>query len=85
LTKLTDSHWQHGEIAYMLVNTPEDLLTDLDDDELHYMENLPDMLRQTIVPVELTSADIRKIDERLEAAVEYSKKYAEQWTLQEII
>jgi hypothetical protein len=85
ITKQTDVHWQHGEIAYMLVNTPEDLLTDLDDDELHYMEDLPDMLRQTIVPVELTSADIRKIDERLEAAVEYSKKYAEQWKLQEII
>lgn len=85
LTKLTDSHWQHGEIAYMLVNTPEDLLSDLDDDRLHYMEDLPDMLRQTIVPVELTSEDIKKIDERLNAAIEYSKKYAEQWTLQESI
>lgn len=85
LTKLTDSHWQHGEIAYMLVNTPEDLLTDLDDDELHYMENLPDMLRQTIIPIELTYGDIRKIDERLKVAIEYSKIYADQWKLQETI
>jgi hypothetical protein len=80
LTKSTGNHWRYGRIAYMLVNTPEELIPEGEGDELHYMDNLPDSLRQVIVPVELTVDDIKKIDERLDIAIEYANKYRERWT-----
>lgn len=80
LTKQTGVHWRYGRIAYMLVNTPEELIPDSENDSLHYMDDLPDNLRQVIVPVELTDDDIKKIDERLDIAVKYANKYRERWT-----
>lgn len=75
LTKKTGEMWRDGEVAYMLVNTPEGLIPDQEDDSLHYVDNLADSLRATIVKVELTDADIKKIDGRLEAAERYADQY----------
>jgi len=85
LTKETGNHWRYGEVAYMLVNTPEELIGDNDDDLMHYMDDLPDALRQTIVNVELTSDDIKKIDQRIDIAMSYAEKYIGQWKSQAII
>lgn len=79
LTKQTGTHWRYGRIAYMLVNTPEELIPESEDDSLHYMDDLSDNLRQVIVPVELTEDDIKKIDERLDIAIEYANKYRQRW------
>ncbi len=79
LTKQTGTHWRYGRIAYMLVNTPEELIPESEDDSLHYMDDLSDNLRQIIVPVELTDDDIKKIDERLDIAIEYANKYRQRW------
>jgi hypothetical protein len=59
----------------MLVNTPEELIPETEDDSLHYMDNLADNLRATIVKVELTDDDIKKIDRRLDAAERYADEY----------
>ena len=75
LTKKTGEEWREGEVAYMLVNTPEELIPETEDDSLHYMDNLADNLRATIVKIELTDDDIKKIDRRLEAAERYADEY----------
>jgi hypothetical protein len=75
LTKKTGEEWREGEVAYMLVNTPEELIPETEDDSLHYMDNLADNLRATIVKVELTDDDIKKIDRRLDAAERYADEY----------
>ena len=75
LTKKTGEEWRDGEVAYMLVNTPEELIPETEDDSLHYMDNLADNLRATIVKIELTDDDIKKIDRRLEAAERYADEY----------
>ena len=68
-------NWRNGEIAYMLVNTPENLLNDWDDETLHYMDDLSFELRHTIVPVVLTDADIEKIERRGDMATKYANFY----------
>jgi len=75
LTKKTGEEWRDGEVAYMLVNTPEELIPETEDDSLHYMDNLADSLRATIVKIELTDDDIKKIDRRLDAAERYADEY----------
>jgi len=75
LTKKTGEEWREGEVAYMLVNTPEELIPETEDDSLHYMDNLADSLRATIVKIELTDDDIKKIDRRLDAAERYADEY----------
>jgi hypothetical protein len=80
LTKTTGVKWSQGRIAYMLVNTPEELIPESDSDSLHYMDDLPDNMRQVIVPVDLTDDDIKKIDKRLEIAIDYANKYRQRWT-----
>ena len=75
LSKKTGEQWREGEIAYMLVNTPEELIPDNEDDSLHYMDELADSLRATIVKIELTDDDINKMDMRLEAAERYADEY----------
>ena len=75
LTKKTGDMWRDGEIAYVLVNTPEGLIPDHEDDSLHYMDDINDALRSTIVKVELTNDDIYKMDRRLKAAERHADEY----------
>ena len=75
LSNKTGEQWRDGEIAYMLVNTPEELIPDNEDDSLHYMDELADSLRATIVKIELTDDDINKMEIRLEAAERYADEY----------
>lgn len=67
--------WSKGQIAYCLVNTPEGLLNEWDDDTLHYVEHLDDRMRVTVVDVELTDADKRFMKGRIDAAVKYYDEY----------
>jgi hypothetical protein len=67
--------WTKGQIAYCLVNTPESLLNDWDDDTLHYVEHLDDRMRVTVVDVELTDADKKFMKGRIDAAVRYYDEY----------
>ena len=67
--------WTKGQIAYCLVNTPENLLNDWDDDTLHYVEHLDDRMRVTIVDVELTDSDKKFMKGRIDAAVKYYDEY----------
>mgnify|MGYP003109221855 CR=1 FL=1 len=75
LTKKTGELWSDGEIAYILTNTPEELMPDHENDSLHYMDSLEDHLRATVVKVTLTEEDIAHMDARLDAAVVYADEY----------
>lgn len=72
---MTKKDWRKGEIAYVLVNTPEGLLNDWDEPSLHFMDELPLDMRVTVKEVELTDDDIVFITDRLEAAEIYATKY----------
>lgn len=67
--------WSKGKIAYCLVNTPEDLLNDWDDDTLHDVEHIEESKRVTIVDVELTEEDKVFMLGRLKAAKKYADEY----------
>jgi hypothetical protein len=75
LRKMTGLDWRDGEVAYMLTDTPEDLLNEWDEPTLHYMGDIPDHLRATIVKVTLTDEDIAVMDAMLDASIEYAIKY----------
>jgi hypothetical protein len=75
LTKMTGKKWTDGEVAFVLSNTPEELIPDNEADSLHYMDNLADELRVTIVKVELTDDDISWMDSQLMKAESYAKMY----------
>lgn len=75
LTKITSDEWVHGEVAHVLTTTPEGIKPEWEDDSLHYMDNLSDNLRVTVVPVELTDDDILKIERRVKAAADYANEY----------
>lgn len=75
LRESTGKDYRKGEVAYMLVNTPEDLIPQNDDDSLHFMDHLSDNLRCTRVMYELNDDDIAKIKERLKLAKEYGESY----------
>lgn len=77
LRKMTGLDWRDGEVAYMLSDTPEDLLNEWDEPTLHYMGDIPDQLRATIVKVTLTDDDIAVMDAMLDASIEYAKWYTE--------
>ncbi len=76
MTKMTGDEWRHGEVAFILTTTPEELKPDYEDDSLHYMEHLDDNLRATVFSVELTDKDIVKMDKRLAAAEKYAIFYS---------
>lgn len=69
--------WRHGEIAYVLTNTPEELVSDYEEPSLHYADDISDRLRVTVIPVELTDEDIKFMENRLRAAQEFEKEYRE--------
>ena len=75
MSVITGEKWSKGEIAFVLVNTPEDLLNEWDEESLHYVDDIEDNLRVTIVDVELTNDDIVFIERRLSAALKYSEEY----------
>jgi hypothetical protein len=75
LSVMTGEEWTQGEVAFVLVNTPEDLLNEWDEPSLHYVDDLEDNLRVTIVNVELTTEDKLHIEKRLKAALEYADMY----------
>ena len=75
LTKMTGNMWTDGEVAYVLSNTPEELIPDNESDSLHYMDDLADELRVTIVKVELTDDDISWMDSQLKKAENYAIMY----------
>jgi hypothetical protein len=70
-----DDRWRNGGIFYALISTPENLLSDFDLEDLHYVDNLPLELRYTEVPVTLTDEDIAKIERRGIAATKYANEY----------
>jgi len=75
LSLITGDEWTKGEIAHVLTNTPEELLSDWDEPSLHYMDDLDDKLRVTITTIELTPEDKLHIEKRLEAALKYAQEY----------
>lgn len=75
LRKTTGKDWRDGEVAFVLTNTPEELISDNENDSLHYMDDLDDTLRVTIVKVELTDDDISWMDSQLEKAENYARMY----------
>lgn len=75
LTKITGEQWRYGEVAHVLTTTPEGIKPEWENDSLHYMDNLSDNLRVTVVPVELTDDDILKIERRMKAAADYANEY----------
>jgi hypothetical protein len=77
LRKMTGLDWRDGEVAYMLSDTPEDLLNEWDEPTLHYMGDVPDQLRATIVKVTLTDDEIAVMDAALDASIEYAKWYTD--------
>lgn len=76
LSKITGEEWRHGEVAHVLVSTPETIKPEWESDTLHYVDDFIDKrLCVTIVPVELTDDDILKIERRVKAAKEYADEY----------
>ena len=67
--------WRSGEIAYVLADTPEGLLNDWDEPSLHYMGDIDDRLRVTVIPIELTDEDIKFMEGRYRAAYKYAEEY----------
>jgi hypothetical protein len=76
LSKITGEDWRHGEVAHVLVSTPETIKPEWESESLHYVDDFIDKrLCVTIVPVELTDDDILKIERRVKAAKEYADEY----------
>jgi hypothetical protein len=75
LRQMTGLDWRDGEVAYMLCNTPEELLGEWDEPSLHYMDDIDDNMRATIVRVTLTDDDIATIESWLKVANDYANKY----------
>jgi len=51
------------------------LVPEWEDDSLHDMSNVPNNLRITVVPVELTDEDVAHMTRRLGMAKRYAEKY----------
>lgn len=75
LRQMTGLDWRDGEVAYMLCNTPEELLGEWDEPSLHYMDDLDDNMRATVVKVTLTDDDISTIENWLKVANDYANDY----------
>ena len=79
LTKITGDEWRHGEVAHVLVSTPQEIKPEWENDTLHFIpDDFPINLRATAVPVELTDDDMLKIERRVKAAEEYANEYYKQ-------
>jgi hypothetical protein len=60
----------HAEIAYCMVNTPDELIK-YEQEELHYVDHINESLRVTVVPYERDQALEDKIKFKVEAARTY--------------
>lgn len=69
------------EIAYCLVNTPDELIG-YEDPELHYVDHINPALRVTVVPYQRDKQLEEKIKQKVEAANEYLEKLVEQINLE---
>lgn len=67
--------WRSFRLVYTLMTTPEGLIPENENDDLHYADDLNIGLRVTYVDYELTDEDIAHIERRHNAAVEYALKY----------
>lgn len=76
-SKLTKEDWRTGNIVHCLVDTPESLLTDFDDDSAHEVSDVPKHMRVTVVPVEMTDKDVEMIEKRGQMAYDYAQEYFE--------
>jgi hypothetical protein len=62
------------------MNTPEELIPEWEQDDLHYVDHLDPKHRITYVEYELTDDDIKKIESRVKMALEYANEYFNQLT-----
>ena len=69
--------WNSGEVFHALVDTPENLVPEYEDDSLHVSSNLQGNIRLTVVPVELTDDHVAHMDRRISMALRYAEKYRE--------
>lgn len=65
-----------AEIAYCMVNTPDELIK-YEQPELHYVDNIDEALRVTIVPYERDKA----LEDKIKWKVEAARKYLEEVVL----
>jgi hypothetical protein len=77
-SKMTGEDWRKFRLVYVLMNTPEELIPEWEQDDLHYVDHLDPKHRITYVEYELTDADINKIESRLELALKYADEYFNQ-------
>ena len=70
-----DDSWRSGEVFHCLVDTPLGLVPEWEDDSLHNMANVPDNMRLTVVPVELTNDNIKHMERRISAGIKYADVY----------
>jgi hypothetical protein len=63
----------YAEIAYCMVNTPDELIK-YEQADLHYVDNIDEALRVTIVPYERDKALEDKIKLKVEAAQQHMKE-----------
>jgi hypothetical protein len=70
-----DKSWRSGEVFHSLVDTPEELVPEYEHDSLHYASHLPDNIRVTVVPVELTEDHVSHMERRISMAMKYAEKY----------
>jgi hypothetical protein len=75
LRNMTGLDWRSGEYTFVLANTPEGLVSDWEEPSLHYMDDVQDNLRVTVVPVTLTDDDINHIERREKAALKFADEY----------
>jgi hypothetical protein len=70
-----DKSWRTGEYFYGLVDTPESLVPEWENDSLHNTSGLDDNLRLTVIPVELTDEMVAHMDRRIKMAMKYADEY----------
>ena len=70
-----DDSWRHGEVFHCLVDTPEELVPEYEDDSLHFSSNLVYNIRVTVVPIELTEDDKKHMERRIKLALKYAVQY----------
>ena len=70
-----DKSWCTGEYFFGLVDTPEELVPEWENDSLHNTAGLDNNLRLTVVPVELTDDMVEHMDRRIKMGMEYADEY----------
>lgn len=70
-----DNKWTKFRLVYILMDTPEHLIPEWEDDSLHNMSDLEDNQRFTRIDYTLTPQDEIKMERRQRAAVVYAELY----------